>query len=50
MAAQMIKAGDADVVVAGGTENMSMAPYTSTGMRMGARMGETKMQDTLLIL
>ena len=48
MAAQMIKAGDADVVVAGGTENMSMAPYTSTGMRMGARMGETKMQDTLL--
>ena len=48
MAAQMIKSGDADVVVAGGTENMSMAPYTSTGMRMGARMGETKMQDTLL--
>ena len=48
MAAQMIKSGDADIVVAGGTENMSMAPYTSTGMRMGARMGETKMQDTLL--
>ncbi len=48
MAAQMIKAGDADVVVAGGTENMSMAPYTASAMRMGARMGETKMQDTLL--
>ena len=48
MAAQMIKSGDADIVVAGGTENMSMTPYTSTGMRMGARMGETKMQDTLL--
>ena len=48
MAAQMIKAGDADIVVAGGTENMSMAPYTSSAMRMGARMGETKMQDTLL--
>ena len=48
MAAQMIKAGDADVVVAGGTENMSMAPYTDSAMRMGARMGETKMQDTLL--
>lgn len=48
MAAQMIKAGDADVVVAGGTENMSMAPYTASAMRMGARMGESKMQDTLL--
>lgn len=48
MAAQMIRAGDADIVVAGGTENMSMAPYTSTAMRMGARMAETKMQDTLL--
>ena len=48
MAAQMIKAGDADIVVAGGTENKSMAPYTSSAMRMGARMGETKMQDTLL--
>ena len=48
MGAQMIKAGDADVVVAGGTENMSMAPYTASAMRMGARMGETKMQDTLL--
>ena len=48
MAAQMIKAGDADIVVAGGTENMSMAPYTSSAMRMGARMAETKMQDTLL--
>ncbi|MEI0530819.1 acetyl-CoA C-acetyltransferase [Brachyspira pilosicoli] len=48
MAAQMIKAGDAEIVVAGGTENMSMAPYTAAAMRMGARMGETKMQDTLL--
>ena len=48
MAAQMIKAGDADIVVAGGTENMSMAPYTASAMRSGARMGETKMQDTLL--
>ena len=48
MATQMIKAGDADIVVAGGTENMSMAPYTASAMRMGARMGETKMQDTLL--
>ena len=48
MGAQMIKAGDADIVVAGGTENMSMAPYTSSAMRMGARMAETKMQDTLL--
>ena len=48
MAAQIIKSGDADIVVAGGTENMSMAPYTSSAMRMGARMGETKMQDTLL--
>ena len=44
MAAQMIRAGDADIVVAGGTENMSMAPYTASAMRMG----ESKMQDTLL--
>ncbi|WP_028330349.1 acetyl-CoA C-acetyltransferase [Brachyspira alvinipulli] len=44
MAAQIIRAGDADIVVAGGTENMSMAPYTASAMRMG----ETKMQDTLL--
>ena len=37
-AAQMIKAGDADIVVAGGMENMSMAPYALTKARFGYRM------------
>lgn len=39
MAAQMIEAGDADIVVAGGTENMSMAPFAMMQGRYGYRMG-----------
>ena len=38
MAAQMIQAGDADIVVAGGMENMSMAPYAIPQGRYGYRM------------
>ncbi|HZK22657.1 MAG TPA: beta-ketoacyl synthase N-terminal-like domain-containing protein, partial [Atopostipes sp.] len=39
LAAQSILAGDNDIVVAGGTENMSMAPYVLEGHRWGQRMG-----------
>ena len=39
MAAQMIEAGDADIVVAGGTENMDMAPFAMMKGRYGYRMG-----------
>ena len=47
-AARAILAGDADVVVCGGTENMTMAPYAMPAARMGARMGHTKMIDTMI--
>ena len=48
LAAQMIKAGDADVVVAGGTESMSNAPYLLTNERWGARMGDKKVVDEMI--
>ena len=48
MAAQMIQAGDADIVVAGGMENMSMAPYALPQARYGYRMGNAKMIDTMV--
>ncbi len=48
LAAQMIKAGDADVIVAGGMENMSAAPYVLPGARWGQRMGDAKMTDTMI--
>ena len=47
-AAQMIKAGDADIVVAGGMENMSMAPYALTEARFGYRMNNSTMIDTMV--
>lgn len=47
-AAQMILAGDADIVVAGGMENMSMAPYTIPQARYGYRMGNATMVDTMV--
>ena len=47
-AAQMIKAGDADIVVAGGMENMSMAPYALTKARFGYRMNNSTMIDTMV--
>ncbi len=49
LAAQAIKAGDADCVIAGGQENMSMAPYASFGVRDGIRMGDGKMVDTMIV-
>jgi acetyl-CoA C-acetyltransferase len=48
MAAQMIIAGDADIVVAGGMENMSMAPYALKNARYGYRMGNAPMVDTMV--
>ncbi|WP_291648601.1 acetyl-CoA C-acetyltransferase [Clostridium sp.] len=48
LAAQMIKAGDADVVVAGGMENMSQAPYLLKTSRWGQRMGDGKMVDSMI--
>ena len=47
-AGRAIQAGDADVIVAGGTENMSSAPYAMTSARWGARMGDNKMVDTMI--
>ncbi|MCM1104723.1 MAG: acetyl-CoA C-acetyltransferase [bacterium] len=48
MAAQMITAGDADIVVAGGMENMSMAPYAVMQGRYGYRMNNGKLVDTMV--
>lgn len=48
MAAQMIAAGDADIVVAGGMENMSMAPYAVMQGRYGYRMNDGKLVDTMV--
>ena len=47
-AAQMILAGDADVVVAGGMENMSMAPYAMMNGRFGYRMNNGTLVDTMV--
>ena len=48
MAAQAIKSGDADCIVAGGTENMSLAPYVIPSARWGARMNNGKIIDAMV--
>lgn len=48
LAAQIIKAGDADIVIAGGMENMSRAPYLVDNARWGARMGNTQFVDEMI--
>lgn len=48
LAAQAVLLGDADIVVAGGTENMSQAPYVLQNQRWGSRMGNSQVVDTLL--
>lgn len=48
IAAQMIRAGDADVVLAGGMENMTRAPYLVPSGRFGARMGPAEMIDSMI--
>jgi len=45
---QMIRAGDADVVVAGGMENMTRAPYLMPAARFGARMGSAELIDSMV--
>lgn len=46
--ARMIQTGDADIVIAGGMENMSMAPYALKQARFGYRMGNAPMVDTMV--
>ena len=46
--ARAIMAGDAEIVVAGGTENMSAAPFALPDERWGARMGDKKVVDTMI--
>ena len=46
--ARAILVGDADIIVAGGTENMSAAPFASMDARWGARMGDKKLVDTMI--
>ena len=48
LAAQLIRLGDCDVIVAGGTENMSQAPYVLPKARWGQRMGNGTMIDTMI--
>ncbi len=48
LAAQIIKAGDADVVMAGGTENMSKAPFLLQNARYGYRMGDNTLIDVMI--
>ncbi|WP_409967089.1 acetyl-CoA C-acetyltransferase [Bengtsoniella intestinalis] len=47
-AARTILAGDAEIIMCGGTESMSQAPYAAPAARWGARMGDTKMVDTMV--
>ena len=48
LAAQAIRDGDAEIVVAGGQENMSLAPHVLMGSREGQRMGDWKMVDSMI--
>ena len=48
LAAQAIKCGDADVIIAGGQENMSQAPHALPNSRIGQRMGDWQMTDTMI--
>ena len=48
LAAQIIRAGDAEIIVAGGMENMTRAPYLVPSGRFGARMGDTQMLDSMV--
>src|ERR1700726_4427137 len=49
LAAQAIKCGDAEIVIAGGQENMSASPHILQGSRDGFRMGDAKLVDTMII-
>nr|WP_315472409.1 acetyl-CoA C-acetyltransferase [uncultured Undibacterium sp.] len=49
LAAQAIMAGDAEIMIAGGQENMSASPHVLNGSRDGFRMGDAKLVDTMII-
>src|SRR5580658_2971299 len=49
LAAQAIKCGDAEIVIAGGQENMSASPHVLQGSRDGFRMGDAKLIDSMII-
>ncbi|ENW5212396.1 acetyl-CoA C-acetyltransferase [Enterobacter cloacae] len=49
LAAQDIRCGDAEVVIAGGQESMSNAPYLLDGARSGLRFGHTGLQDSMIV-
>lgn len=49
LAAQAIKCGDAQIVIAGGQENMSAAPHVLNNSREGFRMGDAKLTDTMIV-
>lgn len=49
LAAQAIRCGDAEVVVAGGQENMSLSPHVLQGSRTGAKMGDWTLKDSMIV-
>jgi len=49
LAAQAVRCGDADIVIAGGQENMSAAPHVLPGSRDGFRMGDVKLIDSMIV-
>jgi len=49
LAAQAIKCGDAQIVIAGGQENMSASPHVLNNSRDGFRMGDAKLTDTMIV-
>ncbi len=49
LAAQAIRCGDAEIVIAGGQENMSASPHVMLGSRDGIRMGDAKLVDSMII-
>jgi len=49
LAAQAIKCGDAEIIIAGGQENMSAAPHVLQGSRDGFRMGDAKLIDSMIV-
>ncbi|MDE2082482.1 MAG: acetyl-CoA C-acetyltransferase [Burkholderiales bacterium] len=49
LAAQAIRDGDSEIIIAGGQESMSMSPHALNGSRDGQRMGDWKMVDTMIV-
>ncbi|RYF69801.1 MAG: acetyl-CoA C-acetyltransferase, partial [Comamonadaceae bacterium] len=49
LAAQAVATGDSEIVIAGGQENMSLAPHVLPNSRNGQRMGDWKLQDTMIV-